>query len=190
MSAACWECVNSGICFQISWWLWFFFSLYFWIKQTILHVVEIFRPTGLFKNYTISKYWLPITKETFAFYKNVNSGSALLSPHPAPPSPPDPSYQDKSSLLTPPPRAFTWRPSQVSPSLENLSQPVWCPPEPILVINCPFSSMSSFHYVLRFWNWLHLLISILIIITLQIALKTKSKIIDKVNMVDVELLAS
>ena len=78
----------------VSWWLWFFFSLYFWIKQTILHV-EIFRPTGLFKNYTISKYWLPITKETFAFYKNVNSGSALLSPHPAPPSPPDPSYQDE-----------------------------------------------------------------------------------------------
>ena len=33
----------------ISWWLWFFFSLYFWIQQNILHV-EIFRPTGLFFN--------------------------------------------------------------------------------------------------------------------------------------------
>ena len=80
---------------------------------------EIFRRTGLFKNSTIYKYRLPITEETFTLCKNVNSGSALLSPHPAPPSPPDPSYQDKSSLLTPPPKSSAWRPPQVSPSIRR-----------------------------------------------------------------------
>ena len=47
--------------------------------------------------------------EDFHFYlkkikvKKINSGSALLSPHPSPPSPPGPSYQKISSFLTPPP---------------------------------------------------------------------------------------
>ena len=51
--------------------------------------------------------WLSINQKTFTFYKKIkikkiNSGSALLSPHPSPPSPPGPSYQKISSFLTPP----------------------------------------------------------------------------------------
>ena len=38
---------------------------------------------------------MTITKKKFTFYKTINSGYVLLSPPPAPLSPPDPSYQEQ-----------------------------------------------------------------------------------------------